>query len=304
MDYPRLTGVFAAALTPLKPDFKPDIDILPIYLSFLANRGCHGALLSGTTGEGPSFSQEERIDIWNSAISVRDTYPNFRLLAGTGTPSLEETINLTSIAFNLGMDGVVILPPYYFRNISQEGLFQWFSEVIRKSVPSGGIVLGYHIPHISGVPLSIQLLKRLKDTFHNRMIGVKDSSGTPEFAKELGIHLRNDFITLTGNDKLFSLALKSGGSGCITAAANLVSPQLRKIWDHHQQGIPDNETQSWVSQLRAAMDDIPPAPALLKFLLAHYHKFPRWTVRPPLLPLSSLQEQEAISKIVMTKISN
>jgi 4-hydroxy-tetrahydrodipicolinate synthase len=292
-----LKGVFAASLTPLKNDFKPDIEILPQYLGFLANRGCHGALILGTTGEGPSFSPEERLDIWKAAITVRESYPTFRLLAGTGTPSLDETINLTSLAFNLGLDGAVILPPYYYRNVSQDGLFEWFSEVIRRSMPSDGLVLGYHIPQITGISLSMQLLTRLKDSFPNRFVGIKDSSGDAEFARQLGDNFGSDLIVLTGNDKLYSLALASGASGCITAAANLISPKLRVIWERHQQGFQELEIQSWLTNFRSSLDNYPPAPSLIKFLLASYFEFPHWPVRPPLLPLSSQKEQEAVDLI-------
>ena len=127
-----LSGVYAAALTPLKSDSTPDSDHLPAFLAFLADRGCHGALIFGTTGEGPSFSPKERRVVFKAALKVRETYPDFRLLAGTGTPSLGETITLTKKAFDLGYDGVVVLPPYYFRTASDEGLYNWFEQVIRQ----------------------------------------------------------------------------------------------------------------------------------------------------------------------------
>jgi 4-hydroxy-tetrahydrodipicolinate synthase len=111
MSRASLSGVYAAAVTPLKPDFSPDADAIPHLLGFLAGRGCHGALMLGTTGEGPSFSPAERDGIWRAAMRVRQEHPDFRLLAGTGTPSLTETIDLTRLAFELGFDGVVTLPP-------------------------------------------------------------------------------------------------------------------------------------------------------------------------------------------------
>ena len=90
-------GVFAAAVTPLNSDFTPDIDSLPEFLSFLAQRGCHGALILGTTGEGPSFSYVERKIIYQAAINVRHIHPSFQLLAGTGSPSLQDTININHL---------------------------------------------------------------------------------------------------------------------------------------------------------------------------------------------------------------
>src|SRR3990172_5540535 len=115
--FQHLSGVYAAALTPLQEDFSPDLEGIPILLDFLAQRGGHGALLLGTTGEGPSCAFSERLAIFHAALDIRKKFPNFRLLAGTGTPSLEETKNLTRAAFEAGMDGVVVLPPYYFRKV-------------------------------------------------------------------------------------------------------------------------------------------------------------------------------------------
>jgi 4-hydroxy-tetrahydrodipicolinate synthase len=116
----RLTGVFAAVVTPLKPDLSPDLDGLINLLQFLAHRGCHGVLLLGTTGEGPSFSLNERLSVYQAAVYARQNLSGLRLLAGTGTPSLEDTIFLTRAVFDLGYDGVVVLPPYYFRKVSDE----------------------------------------------------------------------------------------------------------------------------------------------------------------------------------------
>jgi 4-hydroxy-tetrahydrodipicolinate synthase len=128
-----LAGVYAAAVTPLKNDSSLDLEAVPALLNFLSSRGCHGALFFGTTGEGPSFSPSERETLLRTVCEYRDTVPDFRLLAGTGTPSLSETIELTKLAFDLGYDGVVVLPPYYFRKATDEGLFNWFSEVIKKA---------------------------------------------------------------------------------------------------------------------------------------------------------------------------
>ncbi|HQX01611.1 MAG TPA: dihydrodipicolinate synthase family protein, partial [Anaerolineales bacterium] len=134
-DLHPLAGVYAAAVTPLKLDSTLDLEAVPVLLRFLASRGCHGALLFGTTGEGPSFSPKERETFMRSVRVYRQQLPGFKLLAGTGTPSLSETIDLTKLAFDLGYNGVVVLPPYYFRKATDEGLFTWFSELIKKAVP-------------------------------------------------------------------------------------------------------------------------------------------------------------------------
>ena len=157
-----LSGVYAAAVTPLKPDLSPDLDAVAPFLAFLAARGCHGALLFGTTGEGPSFSPAERADVWRAAIKVREQVPGFRLLAGTGTPSLTETIDLTRLAFDLGFDAVVTLPHITSAMPPTNGLFNWFEQVITKSVPVDGYLLGYHFPGVAGIGFSLELLSRLE----------------------------------------------------------------------------------------------------------------------------------------------
>jgi len=291
------TGVFAAAITPLRSDFSPDLGALPSFLNFLAQRGCHGALLLGTTGEGPSFSPEQRRKVYHAALEVRQEHPEFCLLAGTGTPSLDETSALTRSAFDLGMDGVVVLPPYYFRKASDDGLFTWYQEVIHQAVPNDGAFFGYHFPGMSGVPLSLDLLARLKDTFANQFKGIKDSSGDPAFAEELGTRFGKDLVVFTGNDSLFTLALQSHAAGCITALANLISPDLRRIWDTSQSSQPDLKLQEKVNSVRAIFEQYPPAPPLLKVLLARYFGFPRWPVCPPLLPLPLETEDIVASQL-------
>ncbi len=289
-----LSGVYAAAITPLKPDSSPDPEPVPAYLAFLADRGCHGALIFGTTGEGPSFSPDERKLVWQTALDVRETHPDFCLLAGTGTPSLGETIDLTKTAFNLGYDGVVVLPPYYFRNASEEGLFHWFEQVIRKAVPSDGYLLGYHFPGTAGIGFSRNLLKRLKDAFPAQFAGIKDSSHDPGFANVLGQTFGSDLAVFTGTDSYFSMALQNEAAGCITAPANLISPGLRAIYNAFSQNEDLSETQTCVTLQRQVLEQYVPFPPLLKALVARKYEFPRWPVRPPLVETpDDLVEQAA-----------
>jgi 4-hydroxy-tetrahydrodipicolinate synthase len=293
-NYSNFSGVYAAAVTPIKNDLSPDLDGLPLLLEFLAGRGCHGVLLLGTTGEGPSFAAQERIEIFRIIGKARQAFPSLRILAGTGTPSLEETIFLTRAAFDEGLDGTVILPPYYFRKVNDEGLFAWFSQVLQKAVPEGGLVLGYHIPPTTGIGFSLDLLARLQEAFPDRFAGIKDSSGDPDYAQQVGERFGKELFVLTGNDRLFSKALQSHAAGCITAMANLTSLALRMVWDAHQAGHPLSLLQDLVSQARGVLDKTPPFPPLVKGLLAKRHGFPAWAVRPPLLPLDD-QVIEAVN---------
>ena len=289
-----LAGVYAAAVTPLHADQSLDREGLAALLHFLAARGCHGALLLGTTGEGPSFSPSERGEVLRAGLIVRETYPAFRLLAGTGTPSLEETIALTKDAFELGYDGVVVLPPYYVRKVSEEGLFVWFREVLRQAVPEGGYFLGYHIPPVSGVPLSLDLLARLKEAFPARFAGIKDSSTELEQAQALGARFGEDLAVFNGTDRLLTQAYAARAAGSITALANVISPDLRRIWDAHQEGTTDAVAQASANTARDVTEKFTPAPPFLKLLLEKLHKFPAWSVKPPLLPFSEEAARRAL----------
>lgn len=294
-----LSGVYAAAVTPLRSDGTPDPSSIHQLVEFLAGRGCHGLLLLGTTGEGPSFSPSERSLILKSAAQARQSQPALRLLAGTGTPSLDETIGLTRLAFDLGFEGVVVLPPYYYRKVSDEGLFTWFDTLLNQAVPSDGVLLGYQIPPITGISFSMELLARLQDAHPRSFAGIKDSSGDSEYAQQLGHRFGSDLVVLTGNDRLFSLALENHASGCITAMANIFSPALRRLWNSFQSGEEIKTTQEQLTRARQILDEHPPMPPLLKELLHRLHHFPLWPVRPPLLPFPTANIQAVIDSLAV-----
>jgi len=294
--FKHLAGVYAAAVTPLGDDFSITIrDVNPL-IDFLYDRGCHGVLLFGTTGEGPSFSANERLDLLQEAVKIKQTNPEIKLLAGTGTTSQEETIDLTTLSFELGYDGVVVLPPYYYRSISEDHLFAWYSEILRRAVPPGKALLGYNIPSMTGIPLTIPLLERLKDSYPTRFAGIKDSSSNPDFAIALGQTFGDDLLVLNGNDRMFSLALENHASGCITALANLVSPDLRTIWDGQNTEITTEPAQNRLKEYRDVLDTYPPAPALIKAVLAELFGFDEWQLKPPLLPLNPEKRQAVIEE--------
>ena len=302
-----LAGVYAAAVTPLhgQPDSSLDLESVSVLMSFLASRGCHGMVLFGTTGEGPSFSPSERETLMRAASVARDSHesvPGFRLLAGTGTPSLSETIDLTRLAFDLGYDGVLVLPPYYFRNATDDGLFAWFSELIRKAVPSNGYLLGYHFPSVAGIGFSIELLARLKDAFPVQFAGIKDSSNDAGLASSLGEEFGSDLAVLTGTDSYLQLAMQNKAAGCITAPANIISPDLREVWDLIQEGRDASEAQIRVRRQREILEKYPPYPATLKALLHRLHGLPRWSVRPPLESISPELEERAIQELETLKV--
>jgi 4-hydroxy-tetrahydrodipicolinate synthase len=294
MNDKKFTGAFAAAVTPLLEDFSPDYDAIPPFIKFPANQGCHGTLILGTTGEGPSFSFSERSKIFKAATEIRKTHPNFILYAGTGTPSMQETIELNKTVFDLGFDGVVVLPPYYFRKANDNGLFAWFYEVIKHSVPKGRLLLGYHIPAFSGVPLTMELLKRLKDAFPDRFGGIKDSSGDQKRIVEFESIFGSDLLYYVGNDRLFLKALNHQGAGMITALSNVTGKLARAIWEKHQSNDPHLDLEDRLNNARSILEKHPFFAPTIKAILHRLYKFPFWSVRPPLENLN----QENIEKVV------
>jgi len=295
-----LAGVYAAAVTPLRQaspngdalDSALDLESVPVLLKFLASRGCHGAVLFGTTGEGPSFSPSEREALMRSARAYRYQLPGFRLIAGTGTPSLSETIDLTKLTFDLGYDAALVVPPYYFRKATDDGLFNWFTELIKKAVPSDKYLIGYHFPNVAGIGFSIDLIARLKDAFPTQFAGIKDSSHDADLARSLGEKFGSDLVVLTGTDSYLQLAMQNRAAGCVTAPANLISPDLRKVWDLMNEGKDASQAQEFVKKQRDILEKYPPFPPTLTALLHRLHGLPRWAVKPPLVSISpELEEQ-------------
>ena len=290
-----LAGVYAAAVTPLR-DSALDLASVPPLLNFLASRGCHGAVLFGTTGEGPSFSPAEREALMRCAREARAALPGFRLIAGTGTPSLSETIDLTKLAFELGFDGVLVVPPYYFRKATDNGLFLWFRELIQKAVPSDGFLLGYHFPNVAGIGFSQELLRRLKDTFPTQFAGIKDSSHDVDLARRLGETFGSELAVFTGTDSYLPLAMQNKAAGCITAPANILSRDLREVWEAMNKATDSTEAQKRVKEQRDILDTYPPFPPTLKALLHRVHGLPRWSVRAPLESLPQELEEQVVQK--------
>jgi 4-hydroxy-tetrahydrodipicolinate synthase len=294
-----LAGVYAAAVTPLHEMHGSTLDLesVPVLLNFLASRGCHGAVLFGTTGEGPSFSPSERESLMRVASAHRNQLPGFRLIAGFGTPSLSETIELTKLAFDLGYDAALALPPYYFRNATEAGLFNWFSELINKAVPSDKYLLGYHFPRVAGIGFSIELLARLKDAFPTQFAGIKDSSHDAELARNLGERFGYDMVALTGTDSYVQLAMQNKAAGCITAPANILSPDLRMVWDLMREGKDTSQAQARVTEQREILDKYPPFPPTLKAMLHRLYGLPQWSVKPPLEDMTDLMAEQLADEL-------
>jgi 4-hydroxy-tetrahydrodipicolinate synthase len=174
----QATGIWAPALTPLDQDLKPDGARFAAHATWLLETGCHGLAVFGTTGEATSFSVAERIALLEAALAAG--LPPERLLVGAGCCALSDTLALTAHAAAVGCKNVLMLPPFYYKDMSDEGLAESFARVIDAvGDPALGVYL-YHFPKLSGVPITHGLLARLSGAYPGVIKGVKDSSGDPD----------------------------------------------------------------------------------------------------------------------------
>ena len=286
----ELTGIFPAVVTPLTASDRLMKDNLRLHIRTLIEEGCDGLVILGTSGEGPSIGINERVEVMKVAFSEAKDSP---ILLGTGCPSLKDTISLTRKAFDLGAKGVLVIPPYYFKNVSSEGVFQYFRRLIDEAIPKDGRLILYHFPQLTQVPITFDLIERLREYAPNQLAGVKESSGNLEFLSEL-CKRYPDLAIFVGNDKLFLTGLKLGAAGCITAPSNILSPLIIKVFKAFRSGKDAGALQDELSSIRTVLEKHPPFPPTLKFLLSMRYKTKGWQVRPPLCPLS---ENEKISLV-------
>lgn len=277
-------GVNAAILTPMKSDLAPDLDRLARRCSYLFAHGCNNIAVLGTTGEANSFGISERLAILDGLIERG--VPAERLLPGTGTTAVPDTVLLSRRAAELGCRGVLMLPPFYYKNPSDDGLFAYFSEVINRLGGKPRIVL-YNFPQQSAVPFSLPLIARLLKAFPGVVKGVKDSSG--DFANSSAMvkeFAALGFEVYVGYDNGLLDILKLGGAGCITAAANVTSAVNAKVVANWRDPA-GAEAQRLLSSLRKVMATTPTIPSL-RALVAREENDPAWlNLRPPHLALSA-----------------
>lgn len=280
------TGVFSAACTPMRADFSPDHAAFVQHCQHLLANGCNGVAMLGTTGEANSFSSAERKRLLESAVGG-GVAPD-KLLPGTGVAALTETVDLTKHALSMGVTNVVMLPPFYYKAISDDGLFASYAAIVeRVADPRLRIVL-YHIPMFSAVPIPIPVIARLREAFPGVFVGLKDSSGDLENMKTL-VRTFPGFAVLAGADPLLLPLLRAGGAGCITAASNLVSAELAVIYRHHADASQEAAVQAAHASAVSMRNRVSQFAqiASIKSLLAERTGNPDWaTVRPPLLPLT------------------
>jgi 4-hydroxy-tetrahydrodipicolinate synthase len=290
------SGVFAAALTPTHDDLSPDGEGLVAHCRWLLANGCDGIAPMGTTGEAASFSVDERLGLID-ALGDSDI-PGEQLIVGTGSSALTETVELTRRAVAIGVAGVLVIPPYYFKNPTEDGLFAFFSEVIQRvGTPRLKLYL-YHFPQTSAVPIGISLIERLMTRYPQVIAGAKDSSG--ELGNMIAMARIPHFRVFSGSERLLLPALEAGSVGCITAGANVIAPITGKLyaaWRRAGASAETKQLQEEVSRQRLALDGFSMIPAM-KAILARRFNRPQWrNVRPPFVRLATSQEAAMFGKL-------
>ena len=277
-------GVNAAVVTAMRADLSVDLDRMAAHSHWLLANGCNGLAILGTTGEANSLGVSERIEVMEGL--VERGLPAARLLPGVGTSALTDTVLLARKAAELGCRGVLVLPPFFYKNPSEDGLFAYFSEVIQR-LGTGTKVYLYHFPAQSAVPFTVPLIARLLKAYPGTVKGIKDSSGDFANTKSyVDAFAADGFEVYAGDDGALHDLLNAGGAGCITAASNVgsvFSAQVYANWDN----ATGREAQATLGAIRKAVTSAALIPGL-KALVARHTGDPAWEhMRPPHLALSA-----------------
>jgi 4-hydroxy-tetrahydrodipicolinate synthase len=291
----RLKGVLSPVITPFKADLSPDAGKFVRHCQWLLRSGCSGLAVFGTNSEANSLSVEEKLTLL--AALLHAGVPGAALMPGTGHCALPATVRLTANAVKMGCAGVLMLPPFYYKGVSDEGLYRFFAEVIERVGDERLRVYLYHIPPVSQVPITLRLIERLLAKYPGIVAGAKDSSGdwanTQAMLDEFG---KAGFDVFPGSETFLLEGMRHGGAGCISATANINPGPIDHVFRNWRSGEAER-LQAGISATRRIMQKQPMIPAL-KSVVAHFGNDAEWRrVRPPLVELTPAQEAELIPEL-------
>jgi 4-hydroxy-tetrahydrodipicolinate synthase len=215
-----IRGVLSPVVTPFLRDLSPDTGRFVRHCKWLLANGCSGLAVFGTNSEANSLSLDERMRLLESL--VEGGVPPEKLMPGTGCSALPDSVRLTAQAVELGCAGVLMLPPFYYKGVSDEGLYNSYGEVIQRVGNARLRIYLYHIPSVSGVPITLGLIERLLSTYPQTIAGIKDSSNDWSHTQKLLDAFRGiDFGVFAGSETFLLQNMRAGGAGCIAAGANV-----------------------------------------------------------------------------------
>jgi 4-hydroxy-tetrahydrodipicolinate synthase len=286
-------GVISPLLTPYGDDGAPDAARYVAHAKWLLNDGCTGLAPFGTTGEANSLGLAERMSMLDALIDG-GIDPKI-LMAGTGLCALSDTVTVSRHAMERGCGGVMMLPPFYYKAVSDDGLFAYYSEVIERIGDERLKIYLYHIPPVSQIGLSVDLVGRLIKAYPDTVVGLKDSSGDWDNTKAL-LDAYPDFTIFPGSEIFLLKGMRNGAAGCITATGNVNARMIRGVYDNWQ-GAEADALQEEITNLRKTIQTRPMIP-MLKAIVAHFNNDPGWlNIRAPFLQLDANEAQAGIDEL-------
>ncbi len=281
-----LSGVIAAVATPIDASGAPDFKRATDLARHLLDNGCDGLNVLGSTGEATSFSVEERKAVMTAYKN--NGLPLDRLMVGTGAASVSDAIALTRHAAELGFGGALVLPPFYYKGVTDDGLADYVGALVKATEASKLPIYLYHYPQLTGILWNVALIERLRKSFPARIVGLKDSSGDMAFARAAAA-IGKDFAVFPSTEACLLDARKGEFAGCISATANLNADLCQRAWAKG-----DTAAYEAAVGIRKLFEGRPLVPGV-KTLLAHIHGDPSLArVRPPLAPVSTA-DRDAIT---------
>jgi 4-hydroxy-tetrahydrodipicolinate synthase len=293
-DTQRITGVLSPVVTPFAPDLSPDAERFVRQCRWLLSQNV-GLAVFGTNSEANSLSVEEKIDLLDRLIGAG--IDPARMMPGTGCCALPDSVRLTAHAVKLGCGGVLMLPPFYYKGVSDDGLFRSFAEVIERVGEARLRVYVYHIPPVSQVPITLGLVERLLKSYPVQTAGMKDSGGDWKNTQAfLDAFAKSGFDVFAGSETFLLQNMRNGGAGCISATANVNPGSIARLYDTWQAADADAQ-QARLDEIRGVFAKFPMIPAL-KAAIAHYGNDAPWgTVRPPLVDLTPAQAKALVAEL-------
>ncbi len=283
MSNPRPRGVIAATATPLHPDDSPDLPRLLAHCRALLDNGCDAINLLGTTGEATAFSVEQRLAVMRAVAESH--LPLDRFMVGTGVCALEETVRLTRAACELGFAGALVLPPFYYPDVPDDGLVAYVDELVRRVAHPRLAIYLYHIPQNTKLPWPAEVVVRLRERHGATVAGLKDSAGDLAHARSI-VKAVSDFDVFPSSEASLGSAAADGFAGCISATTNLTAPYAQAAWAARGTSAGETAVRK-AAELRALIAAHPLVAAVKAALAGHYRDASWARVCLPLQPLAA-----------------
>jgi 4-hydroxy-tetrahydrodipicolinate synthase len=291
----RIMGVLAPTITPFRAkDHKPDRERFVRHCKWLLSHGCTALAVFGTNSEANSLSVEEREELLHMLVDEGIDPAN--LMPGTGACDVPSAVRLTRAAVSVGASAELMLPPFYYKSVPEDGLFRYYSEVIQAVGDAALRIFLYHIPGTSGVPIPLSLIERLVKAYPVTIAGIKDSGNDFAFTQSVLTAVGKVFDVFVGSEQFLLQNMRAGGVGCISATANVNPGAIDHLFRTWQTSDADAQ-QAAMNAVRATYAAFPMIPAL-KWAVSHYGEDPAWpTVRPPWVELTPAQGSLLIAKL-------